>query len=341
MSWFDLEGRDLISVKDWSKEELDVLLEVATDIKGRYYSGESQKILDNETFMMLFFNSSTRTRQSFEAALTQLGGHSQFLAPDTMRISLAREPGGGESIKDTAAVMARYAQGVGVRILEDKVSYYGQGTEIMYEIAKYSDVPIINMASDVYHPCQSMTDIMTMKEKVGRLQGKKLTVSWAYSPWVRSWGSVQSNILNAAMYGMDVTLAHPRGYELDEEVVEQTAKSAERSGGSFTQINDMDEAVQGADIVFPRNWMSPERYDIGKEQEQEKAAQHKDWKYTKEKQERLADPGHLLHCMPVDRGNEVDDEVCDDFRLSFMYDQAENRLHLQKGLLALVMGGRQ
>lgn len=339
MSWNDLEGKDLISIKDWTKEELDILLRVAGDLKSRYYSGEELDILENDTFMMLFFNSSTRTRQSFEAGMSQLGGHSQFLAPETMRISLDRKPGGGESIKDTTKVMGRYSEGIGVRLLEDKVDYYGQGTEILYEMGKYSTVPIINMASDIYHPCQSMTDIMTMQEKVGNLKGKKIAVTWAYSPWVRSWGSIQSNILTSALFGMDVNLAHPEGYELDSDVLDLTEENAGKSGGSFTVTNDMDEAIKDADIVYPRNWMSPGRYEIGKEKEIEMAGQHKDWKYTKEKQEELSDSGYLLHCMPVDRGNEVDDEIMDDPELSFVYDQAENRLHLQKALMALTMGG--
>jgi N-acetylornithine carbamoyltransferase len=338
MSWYDLKGKDLISVKDWSKEELDILLKVAKDLKSRYYSGETLNALENKTFMMLFFNSSTRTRQSFEAGMSQLGGHSQFLAPETMRISLSREPGGGESIKDTTKVMGRYAEGVGVRILEDKVDYYGQGTEIMYEMGKYSSIPVINMASDIYHPCQSMTDVMTMQEKVGDLRDKKIAVTWVQSPWVRSWGSIQSNILTSALFGMDVHLAHPEGYELDPDVLELTEENADKSGGSFTVTNDMDEAVEDADIVYPRNWMSPDRYEIGKEKEIEKAKEHEDWKYTRERQ-KLADPGYLLHCMPVDRGNEVEDELVDDPELSFIYDQAENRLHLQKALMALTMGG--
>ena len=338
MSWYDLKGKNLISVKDWSKEELDILLRVANDLKSRYYSGETLNALENKTFMMLFFNSSTRTRQSFEAGMSQLGGHSQFLAPETMRISLSREPGGGESIKDTTKVMGRYAEGAGVRILEDKVDYYGQGTEIMYEMGKYSSIPVINMASDIYHPCQSMTDIMTMQEKVGDLKNKKIAVTWVHSPWVRSWGSIQSNILTSALFGMNVHLAHPEGYELDPDVLDLTEENANKSGGSFTVTNDMDEAIEDADIVYPRNWMSPDRYEIGKDKEVEMARQHEDWKYTREKQA-LADPGYLLHCMPVDRGNEVGDDIVDDPELSFIYDQAENRLHLQKALMALTMGG--
>ncbi len=339
MSWFDLEGKNFISINDWTKEELDILLKVSSDLKSRYYSGETLKVLENKTFMMLFFNTSTRTRQSFEAGMTQLGGHSQFLAPETMRISLDREPGGGESIEDTTKVMGRYSDGVGVRLLEDKVNYYGQGTEILYEMGKYSSVPVINMASDIYHPCQSMTDLMTLQEKIGDLHGKKIAVTWSYSPWVRSWGSIQSNILTMALYGMDVTLAHPKGYELDEDVLELTETNSKKSGGSFSLTHDMDEALDGAAVVYPRNWMSPRRYEIGKEKEIELAGKHKGWKYTKKRQQELADPGYLLHCMPVDRGNEVEDSIMDDQELSFVYDQAENRLHLQKGLMALTMGG--
>jgi len=340
MSWFELYGKDLISTKDWTKEELDIVLKVAGELKSRYYAHEPTPLLQYKTFMMLFFNTSTRTRQSFETAMTQLGGHAQFLTPETMRISLEEKPGAGESLKDTAKVIERYGDGLGVRLLEDKVEYYGQGTAYMYKMAEYIKIPVINMASDVYHPCQAITDIYTMQEKLGSILGKKLVVTWAYSPWVRSWGSVQECLILAARYGMRVTLAHPKGYDLDENILQLAEKYAKESGGAFEIVHDMDQALEEADVVFPRNWMSPKRYEIGKEKEITLAQKFKDWKYTKRRQQELAKRGYLLHCMPIDRGNEVDDELCDDPELSMIYDQAENRLHTQKAILALTMGGR-
>jgi ornithine carbamoyltransferase len=340
MSWFELEGKDLISTKDWTKEELDIALKVAGELKSRYYARELTPCLQYKTFMMLFFNTSTRTRQSFETAMTQLGGHAQFLTPETMRISLSEKPGAGESLKDTAKVIERYGDGLGIRLLEDKVEYYGQGTEYLYKMAGFIKIPVINMASDVYHPCQAITDVMTMQEKLGRLEGKKLVVTWAYSPWVRSWGSVQESIMLAARYGMHVTLAQPKGYDLDKNVLQLTEQYATDSDGTFEVVHDMDRALEGADVVFPRNWMSPKRYKIGKEKEIELAQKFKNWKYTRRRQQELTHKGYLLHCMPIDRGNEVEDEICDDPELSMIYDQAENRLHTQKAILALTMGGR-
>ncbi len=340
MSWFELAGKDLISIKDWTDEELRVVLQVTDHLKALHYEGVPHYPLKDKTFLMLFFNTSTRTRLSFETAMTQLGGHAQYIDASTLRLSLEDRPGAGETIKDTAKVMARYADGIGIRLLEDKVSRYGEGTEIMYRFAQYAEVPVINMASDVYHPCQALTDIYTLKEKLGELRGVKYVIMWAYSPWVRSWGSIQSELLIAARFGMEVVLAHPKEYELDREIIELTEKYAEESGGKFEVTRDLDDALKGAVVVFPRNWMSPRRYEIGKEEEIKLAQKYIDWKYTVKRQRELCKPGYLMHVMPVDRGNEADPELCDDPDLSFIYDQAENRLHVQKAIMALTMGGR-
>ena len=340
MSYFNLKNRALIGETDWSKEEFDSVLKLAQQMKGLYYSGQPTPYLAYKTFLMLFFSGSTRTRQSFEAAMTQLGGHAQFLNPQTMRISLEEKPGAGESIKDTAKVMSRFGDGIGIRLLDDQIGYYGQGDEIMRRIAEYAEVPVINMASDIYHPCQSLTDIFTIKEKLGEVRGKKMVITWVYSPWVRGRCSVQGTALISSLYGMDVVVAHPPEYGLDPQVLEQCQALAGRSGGSFQIVHELDQALEGATVVFPRNWYSGRRYEQGKEAELKLAQQHQDWRYTVERQRKLGNPGYLLHCMPIDRGNEVDSEVCDDLELSFIYDQAENRLHVQKALLALTMGGR-
>lgn len=339
MSWFDLRGRDLISEVDWTKEEYDIAIKLTDHLKSMYYSGQPHPYLQYKTFAMMFFAGSTRTRMSFETAMTQLGGHSQFISPKTLRLSLEDKPGAGETIQDTAKAMSRFCDGIGIRLLDDAIDYYGHGDAVIRKFAEHADVPVINMASDINHPCQSLTDIYTIMEKIGEPRGKKIVISWVYSPWIRGRCSVQGTALIAAMYGMEVVVAHPPEYDLDPKVMDQCRKLASQSGGSFEIVNDMDKALAGATIVFPRNWFTGRRYEIGKEEELKIAQKYQDWRYTVERQRKLGNPGYLLHCMPVDRGNEVDPEVCDN-ELSWIYDQAENRLHTQKAILTLTLGGR-
>jgi ornithine carbamoyltransferase len=196
------------------------------------------------------------------------------------------------------------------------------------------------MASDINHPCQSLTDIYTMHEKLGGdVAGKKIVIMWAYTPWIRGLCSVQGTALISAMYGMDVIVAHPSEYDMDPNVMDQCRDLAAASGGQFAIENDLDVALDGATVVFPRNWFTKNRYEIGKEKEHEIALRYKDWCYTTDRQKKLTDPGYLLQCMPIDRGHEAAPEVCDN-ALSWIYDQAENRLHTQKAIMTLTMGGR-
>ena len=340
MSWFDLTGRDLISELDWTREEYDIAMKVTDQMKGLYYSRQPHRYLADKTFAMLFFAGSTRTRMSFETGMTQLGGHAQFLNPSTMRLSLEDKPGAGETVKDTAKAMARFCDGLGSRLLDDAIDSYGYGDLVMRRFAEHSEVPVINMASDINHPCQSLTDIYTMHEKLGGdVKNKKIVIMWAYTPWIRGRCSVQGTALISAMYGMDVVIANPPEHDLDPVVMKQCRELAASSGGSFDVSHDLDKALEGAAVVFPRNWFTGDRYEIGKEKEHEIALRYKDWRYTSERQSKLTHPGHLLQCMPLDRGHEADPAVCDN-ELSWIYDQAENRLHTQKAIMTLTMGGR-
>ena len=190
---------------------------------------------------MLFYNPSTRTRLSFESAATELGGHAQWLDVRTMRLALGNRP--GESIEDVAQVMARYADGLGIRILEDQVSYYGEGDLLIREFARWANIPVISMAHDKYHPCQGLSDLMGWAEwlsdkrnsslDLNILKGKKLLVTWGSGVLARSWSSVQEALLIGSRFGMDVTLAHPEGYNLDNQVIEQTKCNCAENGQVF------------------------------------------------------------------------------------------------------------
>ncbi|MHA1247662.1 MAG: ornithine carbamoyltransferase [Candidatus Thorarchaeota archaeon] len=338
-----LYGRDLITTQEWTVEELERTLELAFEFKQHRYDHPLRNCLDRKTFFMFFYNPSVRTRQSFECAATELGGHAQFLEPKTMRLKSAKTA--GETVQDAANVMSRYACGIGIRILETAIEEYGQGDALLREYAEYAGVPIISMAHDRFHPCQGLADVMGMRMHAGKnLKGKKLVQVWAKGALVRSWCSVQESILINTRMGMDVTLAYPEGYDLDPEVIQWCEDNAAVSGGNFEIVHDLEEAYDGANFVYSRNWMSPHFYDYAKKhgveaakkREIEMAMKHDEWITTKEWMART-DDAFFIHCGPVDRGSEVTNEVVDGPR-SIVYDIAENRLHVQKAIMALTMG---
>ena len=342
----DLFGRDCITTQEWAKAELDEALDLAARMKRDRFSGRWTHILDHRTFFMFFYNPSVRTRQSFECAATELGGHAQFLAPEGMRLKTATTA--GETVEDAARVMSRYACGIGIRILEDKVPYYGAGTELLRDYAHWAAVPIVNMADDRFHPFQGLADVMGWAEWFGegpgrpdyaRLQGKKFVLSWAQGALARSWCSVQEAALIASRFGMHVTIARPDGYDLDPEVMGWAMDNCQATGASFDVTNDPLKAMDGAHVVYARNWMSPTAYENGefkKKDEVEKALKYQGWTLDAAKMART-DNGIFTHPMPVDRGNEVTDEVASGSH-SVIYNVAENRLHVQKAVMALTMG---
>lgn len=332
-----LRGKDLICSQDWSLEELTATLELAEDMQKYRFTDKYTQILHDRSFFMFFYNPSVRTRQSFEVAATELGGHALFLEPKSMRLKTAKSA--GETVEDAAKVMSRYACGLGIRILEDKVDYYGAGQELLEEYAKWSDIPIISMAHDKYHPCQGLADVMGYRKHLGtNLKKKKLLQVWGYGALCRSWCSVQESLLINSRFGMDVVLAYPEGYDLDPRVIEMTKKNCAANGASFEISHDPVECYDGVDIVYSRNWMSPHAYDgdvYHKDEEIEKAFQHEDWICDSAKMKRSNDALYV-HPMPIDRGHEVSDEVASGPR-SIIYDVAENRLHVQKAAMALTM----
>jgi N-acetylornithine carbamoyltransferase len=342
----DLYGRDLICTQEWSLEELWAVLDLAAKMKRERFSPRWSEALKGKTFLMFFYNPSVRTRISFEAAITELGGHAQYLVPETMR--LKTEKTAGETIEDAAKVMSRYAAGLGIRVLEDKIPYYGAGDALIREYAYYADIPVINMADDKFHPCQGLADVMGWMEWWGKgvgkpldpesIRGKKLLVIWGHGALARSWCSVQEALLIGSRFGMHVTLAYPEGYDLDPEVIEQVKANCRANGTSFEIVHDPVSGYEGAHVVYSRNWMSPQAYRDGvfhKQEEIEKALRYNEWICDEEKMKRTAN-AIFTHPMPVDRGHEVTDAVASGPR-SCIYDVAENRLHVQKAIMVLTM----
>ena len=324
-------GKDLLTCQEWTIEELETIFELAKDLKIRFKSGEQHELLRNKTFFMFFYATSTRTRNSFEAAMTQLGGHAHYLEPRMLRLG---DPSAKEAIKDTVKVLERYGHGIGIRVYTPR---YGEGEQIIREYARWSEIPVISMESDVYHPCQALADMLTIKEKIPRYEGKKYVQAWAYSPGALRVPAVpQSNVLMTTRYGMDVVYVRPPEFTLDSKIIEQAKANAEVSGGTFTETENLEEAFDGAHVIYMRNHCTLDRGQIGDQAELGIISKYKDWTCTQKLMDSTEKNSIFMHCLPADRGYEVTDEVMDGPH-SVIFDEAENRLHVQKAVLSLVM----
>ncbi|MFH1353613.1 MAG: ornithine carbamoyltransferase [bacterium] len=341
-----LFGKDVITTQELSVEEIEGILKLAGKMKADRYGDKYNTLLKNRTFIMFFYNPSLRTRQSFEAAATELGGHAQFIEPKAMRLKSVKSgvEVAGETIHDAAKVMARFAVGIGIRILETSVDNYGDGDKLLREYAKYADVPIINMADDIYHPCQGLADVMGMREHNGNqpTKGKTLLQTWSKGALARSYCSVHESILLNSRLGVNIKLAYPgEDYALPEDILEMVKKNCASSGAKFEIVKDPKAGYKGTDYVYSRNWFGKDFYSIGKEAEIKRASneKYKDWICDEEKM-KLANPGaKFVHPMPVDEGAEVTREVNQGPR-SIVVDIAENRLHVQKAIMALTMSDK-
>lgn len=340
-------GRDFLAETDWTREEIETILTNAADLKLSWARGESlTHLLPGKTLFMIFYNQSLRTRNSFEAGMTQLGGHAHYLDPS--RIYTPALPGrekaySTERVSDVARTLSRMGNAIAIRCYGDPVGWeYGAAHEMLREFARWADIPVLNMEDDIYHPFQGLADMLTVKEKLGGWKGVKFLMSWAYSPSVEKPRAVpQSAILYATMLGMDVTLAHPVGMELAPEIIDRCESQARLAGGSFRIVNDFREALRDQDVVYAKAWCPVALFAPPIGQGDAKEAQrvfdaHKDW-ICDAANLRLASPKAIyMHCLPADRGYEATDEVMDGPQ-SVIFDQAENRLHVQKAVMSLVM----
>jgi ornithine carbamoyltransferase len=321
-----LHDRDLIGDLDFSKEEVETVLDVAMDLKRKRALNETHPYLRDKVLAMLFFFSSTRTRGSFEAGMAQLGGHAAFIESRTTQIAH------GDTPKEIGEIFGRYFDGIAIRHVD-----WGVGNGYLNEVAKASRAPVLNMQCDIYHPFQCLADLMTIIEKKGsQLRRKKMVVSWAYADSYQKPMSVpQSLILQMPRFGLDVVLAHPPEFKLMPQVMEQAQEQARRFGTGFEIVDDMEAAFKDADIIYAKSWgamvHTPDP-NLGAEI----IKKYPHW-ITDERKMSLAKPDAIyMHPLPADRNIEVTDGVMDGSN-SVVYDQAENRLHVQKAVMALTM----
>jgi ornithine carbamoyltransferase len=325
-----LHGCDLIGDLDFSKEEVETVMDVAFDLKRKRALNEPHAYLRDKVLAMLFFFSSTRTRGSFEAGMAQLGGHAAFIDSDTTQISH------GDTAKEIGEIFGRYFDGIAIRQCD-----WQFGNAYINEVAKHSRVPVLNMQCDIYHPFQCLADLMTIIEKKGRdLRRKKMVVSWAYAAsYLKPISVPQSLILQMPRFGMDVVLAHPPEFKLMPDIVAQAQEQARKFGTGFEVISDpqgMEEAFKDGDIIYAKSW-GPLLTTSDKTEGKRIQDSYKHW-ITDERKMALAKPDALyMHPLPADRNIEVTDGVMDGSQ-SVVYDEAENRLHAQKAVMALVMG---
>ncbi|MFW6003970.1 MAG: ornithine carbamoyltransferase [Halanaeroarchaeum sp.] len=291
--------RHLLDIDDLTPDELQTVLDRAAELKDAHESGTSGEPFDNQTLGMIFEKPSTRTRVSFETGMTQLGGHAIFLGPDDIHL------GHGEPIKDTARALSRYVDVIMARLFDH---------EDAEELAEYATVPFVNGLTDEAHPCQTLADLLTIREQFDGFEDVQVA-------WVGDGNNVaQSFALGAAMVGLDLTVATPEGYEIDDEVLERAVEL----GTAPETTHDPETAVADADLVYTDVFVS-----MGEEDEREEKLQaFEEFQVTTD----LVGDRKLMHCLPAHRGEEVTDEVIESDS-AIVWNQAENRLHAQKGLL--------
>lgn len=307
----NMKGKDLLSIADLSLEEIYQIFEVSKSLKQKLYIGETHKVLEGKTLGMIFTKRSTRTRVSFEVGIYQLGGIGMYFGPNDLQL------GTSESIADTARVLSRFLNGIMIRTFAHND---------VTELAKYADIPVINGLTDLLHPCQVLTDLFTVLEKKNKLQGLKLA-------YIGDGNNMAHSLLNGcSKVGMDISIASPSGYKPDKEIVKTAENFAKHMGSKVEILDDPVVAVKNADVIYTDVWAS-----MGQEAEAvERKKKFLKYQVNPELVKNAKDDYIFMHCLPAHRGDEVVNEVADSPN-SVIFDEAENRLHVQKAIMALVM----
>jgi len=306
-----MKGKSLASLYDLTQEEIEQIFKTSELLKLQTLRVQGHPLLKGKTLAMIFEKPSTRTRVSFEVGMWQLGGYALYLSSSDLQL------GRGETIADTAQVLSRYVDGIMARVFSHQT---------ILDLIKYSRVPVVNGLSDYSHPCQGLADLFTIYEKKGRLSGLKLA-------YIGDGNNVaHSLIYGCSKVGMNIVLCCPKGYEPNSGVVAKGKEEAKQKGCSVKVTNDPKEAVKSADIVYTDVWAS-----MGKEKEHEERIRvFKPYQINAKLVKEAKEDYLFMHCLPAHRGEEVTDEVADSNN-SVIFDQAENRMHTQKALLALIM----
>ncbi|MBP3400385.1 MAG: ornithine carbamoyltransferase [Selenomonadales bacterium] len=305
------KGRDFLSLHDFTTEEIYQILDLAAELKEKQKKGEEHHILKGKTLGMIFEKSSTRTRVSFEVGMYQLGGSALFLSNRDLQI------GRGEPIRDTARVLSRYLDGIMIRTFE--------GSKVE-ELADFASIPVINALTDEEHPCQVLADLQTIREHKGELKGLKMV-------YIGDGNNMVNSLMHGcAKVGMDISVATPAGYEPMESMVAEAMEDAKAFGSKVEITQDILAAAKDADVVYTDVWAS-----MGQEGEAEKRQKaFKDYQVNATVMAVAKPDAIVLHCLPAHRGEEITDEVIES-KQSVIFDEAENRLHAQKAVMALVM----
>ena len=307
------KGMDLLSIHELSADDVEEILTLAADLKAKQKAGIPHKLLAGKTLGMIFEKSSTRTRVSFEVGMYQLGGQALFLSSRDLQL------GRGEPIKDTARVLSRYLDGIMIRTY---------GHERIEELARYADIPVINALSDLLHPCQALTDLLTIREYKGKnLGGLKMA-------YVGDGNNMTHSLMYAAAkVGMNFAAATPEGYEPNAEVVANAKADAAETGATVTITHNPMEAVAGANVIVTDTWAS-----MGQEAEHDaRTAVFRPYQVNRALVDAADARCIVMHCLPAYRGEEITEDVFEEFA-DVIFDEAENRLHVQKAIMALVMG---
>jgi len=332
--------RDYLAMEDWSRSDIDALLDLAARIK----RGEVAGGLERKVLAMVFMDPSLRTRSSFETAMFLHGGHAVVLEPGKGSWTLETEHGvvmdgaSVEHIVEAARVLGRYADALAVRVFpRGKEWAVEREDRVIRDFARYCEKPVINLESTRRHPCQGLADAMTLRERLGETRGRKFVLSWAWHPKALPTAVPASAALAAAQLGMDIVVARPEGFDLDPDDMATIGRVAGAAGGSVTVSADMDAALAGAEAVYVKAWGSLEQF--GRPEAEAALRQpHRDWRLTAERLRRTRGGKAIaMHCLPVRRNVEIDDAVLDGPN-SVVVDQAENRLHAQRALLLELIG---
>ena len=325
---------NFLKTSDFNTEQLEEFVASALQFK----SGETVRPLDGKSVALVFFNPSLRTRASMQVGIYQLGGNPVILEPGSTSWSLEHQEGvvmdgdKTEHLKEFVRVLGRYVSAIGVRTFAELKDWQLERTDpILNAFAKYASVPVINLESAMHHPCQSMADMMTIREKLGEGR-KKVLLTWAWHPKPLPMAVPNSFALAAAQFGHDLRIAFPHGYDLDDELMAEIETQAESNGGSVEVTNDAAESFEHVDVVYAKSWGGSMFYGGPDADIAHRARYKKHWVVDESKMART-DDAIFMHCLPVRRNVIVTDAVIDSAN-SVIVDEAENRLHIQKAIMA-------